>query len=268
MVNYRHFGHVRSTCSPLTNTMDNVPGPKSGEYVITRDDARRTRRLRNEQKSLAFMKELIEKFSQPEELVVDLCCGTFSPALGCLLLSKYKKSSDARGMLSAFYMQEGMSSIDWHLRFRTEHRAFRLHRNFEMHQEKSCSVQVVWGNSRCGKHLLDDLHFKAFHHTYCSTAIMSLEHRNFSGTERGLLTRGLKCIKGSLTIWIGPFYEISMLWASVENGVGSNSISKCWKCNVSNQKVFISRIHALKMLAMTLRGKPRMGILIAVRRTI
>ena len=91
MVNYRHFGHVRSTCSPLTNTMDNVPGPKSGEYVITRDDARRTRRLRNEQKSLAFMKELIEKFSQPEELVVDLCSGTFSPALGCLLLSKYRK---------------------------------------------------------------------------------------------------------------------------------------------------------------------------------
>ena len=91
MVNYRHFGHARSTCSPLTNTMDNVPGPKSGEYVITRDDARRTRRLRNEQKSLAFMKELIEKFSQPEEFVVDLCSGTFAPALGCLLLSKYRK---------------------------------------------------------------------------------------------------------------------------------------------------------------------------------
>ena len=37
------------------------------------------------------MKELVEKFSQPEELVVDLCSGTFSTALGCLLLSKYRK---------------------------------------------------------------------------------------------------------------------------------------------------------------------------------
>ena len=64
MVNYKHFGHVKSTSLPYNNTMDNVKGPLQGERIMIRGD-KGFKQLRPEQKGLAFMMELIERFSQP-----------------------------------------------------------------------------------------------------------------------------------------------------------------------------------------------------------
>ena len=91
MVNYRHFGHVQSTCLPYDNTIDNVRGPLRGEQVmVSNGDSGRMRHLRPEQKGIAFLQELIERFSQPGDLVVDFCSGTFSTGLACLLLPRYR----------------------------------------------------------------------------------------------------------------------------------------------------------------------------------
>ena len=90
IVNYRHFGHVKSTSLPYNNTMDNVKGPLQGERIMIRGNKGRSRQLRAEQKGLAFMMELIERFSQPGDQVVDLCAGTFSTGLACLLLPQYR----------------------------------------------------------------------------------------------------------------------------------------------------------------------------------
>ena len=89
MVNYKHFGHVKSTSLPYNNTMDNVKGPLQGERIMIRGD-KGFKQLRPEQKGLAFMMELIERFSQPGDQVIDLCAGTFSTGMACLLLPQYR----------------------------------------------------------------------------------------------------------------------------------------------------------------------------------
>ena len=89
MVNYKHFGYVKSTSLSYKNKMDNVKGPLQKERIMIRGD-KRFKQLLPEQKGLEFMMELIERFSQLRDQVIDLSAGTLSTGMACLLLPQYR----------------------------------------------------------------------------------------------------------------------------------------------------------------------------------
>lgn len=92
MVNYENFNYVSSTFPAFSNIMDNVKGLLSGEQVrIKIPENPRTCALRSEQKPVALLKELICRFSQPGDLVVDPFAGTFSTAFACMDLPNHRK---------------------------------------------------------------------------------------------------------------------------------------------------------------------------------
>ena len=92
MVNYIPFNHVKSSFQGYRNVIDKVKGPLPGEQIrVSSGSSGRTKALRNEQKPLALLKELICRFSQPGDLVVDLFSGSFSTALACLQLEHRRR---------------------------------------------------------------------------------------------------------------------------------------------------------------------------------
>lgn len=88
MVNYRSFNYVPSHFAAHRNVINNIPRlqRKEGVRIPKADPTKGTRKLRPEQKPIPLLKELICRFSQPNDIVVDLFSGTFSTAIACLQL--------------------------------------------------------------------------------------------------------------------------------------------------------------------------------------
>jgi DNA modification methylase len=87
MVSYRGFGHVPSRFKGWCNVIDNVPRLGKGEAVMTEDPLTEgQRQMRFEQKPEALMRELICRFSMPNDIVVDLFSGTYTTAVSCLTI--------------------------------------------------------------------------------------------------------------------------------------------------------------------------------------
>ena len=93
MVSYTAFNHVKSSFQGFRNVIDKVKGLLPGEQVrVPRSDGSgTTKALRNEQKPLALLKELICRFSQPGDIVVDMFSGTFSTAVACFQLKERRR---------------------------------------------------------------------------------------------------------------------------------------------------------------------------------
>ena len=87
MVNYKPFGYVNSRHSAMKNTIDNVPGLSPNERI---PHPTQSGPLRAEQKSVELLKELISRFSQPGDTVVDFIAGTFSTAIASFSLPKHR----------------------------------------------------------------------------------------------------------------------------------------------------------------------------------
>lgn len=85
-VNFRTFNSVPSRFAAHLNVIDNVRPPLYHEVVRRPGytDARSFKWMRPEQKSLALMEELVQRFSQPRDVVVDPFGGTCSTGLACL----------------------------------------------------------------------------------------------------------------------------------------------------------------------------------------
>ena len=75
--------------------MDNVSvSPEELIYKNTTDDvsqSRGRRLLRHEQKSMALLRQVIEYYTLPGDLVMDMCAGTFSTARACFTLEQPRR---------------------------------------------------------------------------------------------------------------------------------------------------------------------------------
>lgn len=96
MVNYHSFNYVQSTFPGFKNVINNVPALLPGEQVrvpraVPDGEPPKTQALRPEQKPLALLKELICRFSQQGDLVVDLFSGTFSTAVAAFSLPQHRR---------------------------------------------------------------------------------------------------------------------------------------------------------------------------------
>lgn len=99
MVSYQNFGYVRSSFSACKNVIDQVMGPAPGERIFASsspDGTGSRRLLRPEQKQIALLMELVSRFFQPGNIVVDLFQVLFLvlllvfvfPSTGCLSAAK------------------------------------------------------------------------------------------------------------------------------------------------------------------------------------
>lgn len=93
MVSWTGQGYIPSSFPAHTNVMNNVPALSVGERFYRTDSkgassskGNRPQMLRPEQKSVLLLKELIARFSNPGDIVVDLFGGTFSTAIAALTL--------------------------------------------------------------------------------------------------------------------------------------------------------------------------------------
>ncbi|CDF39110.1 adenine specific DNA methyltransferase [Chondrus crispus] len=87
MVNYKCFNYVPSEYPATRNVINNVMGLVPGErHMVKIGDT--SRMLRPEQKCVSLLKELICRFSQAGDIVVDPFAGTFSTAIACFNLDK------------------------------------------------------------------------------------------------------------------------------------------------------------------------------------
>lgn len=78
---------IRSRHAGWMNVLENVERPSDGETLMDPSShvhRGRGRMVRPEQKAVKLMQELIARFSQPDDLVLDLFAGTFSTAVACL----------------------------------------------------------------------------------------------------------------------------------------------------------------------------------------
>ena len=87
-VNYRNHGFLQSRYKGTHNVLENVRKATPSEIVYvsapkTDKKKRSVTMLRPQQKPLALLQELIARFSQPQDTVVDLFAGTFSTAAAC-----------------------------------------------------------------------------------------------------------------------------------------------------------------------------------------
>ncbi len=94
MVNYKAFNYVQSSYSALKNSMDNVPrlAPHEGLLWPRDRDSNSGRQglVRPEQKALPLLQELVSRFSQPGDLVVDFFAGSFSTAVACFSVPQHR----------------------------------------------------------------------------------------------------------------------------------------------------------------------------------
>lgn len=92
MVNYKNFNYVASTYPAYRNVIDNCKGLLPSESIrVQKSDNSGTANLRSEQKPLSVLKELISRFSQPGDIVVDLFSGTFATALACFDIPEHRQ---------------------------------------------------------------------------------------------------------------------------------------------------------------------------------
>lgn len=86
MVNYQNFGFVQSSYPAYRNVIDNIRAPEPSEIIRIN----RRKFLRPQQKPILLLKELISRFSQPGDFVVDLFAGTFTTARTCFSLTQHR----------------------------------------------------------------------------------------------------------------------------------------------------------------------------------
>lgn len=93
MVNYTSFNYVSSAYPAFKNIINNVMWLLPGEQVRvpTKENPSKTCALRAEQKPVHLLRELVSRFSQPGDYVVDLFAGTFSTAHACFTLPQHRK---------------------------------------------------------------------------------------------------------------------------------------------------------------------------------
>lgn len=94
MVNYENFNFIPSRYPAYHAIIDQVPPMSYGETLLwnvrNSEGITTRKKVRPEQKCRALLKELICRFSQPGDLVVDLFAGTFSTAMACMELPKHR----------------------------------------------------------------------------------------------------------------------------------------------------------------------------------
>jgi len=90
LVNYSPHGYVCSTFQPWTNIINNIPRLSHEERITVVDprNAKRKMALRPEQKTSALLKEIIARFSQPGDVVVDMFAGTYSTGIAALTMNE------------------------------------------------------------------------------------------------------------------------------------------------------------------------------------
>ena len=87
MVNYRNFNMVPSRFRAHENVIDNVRGPAYHEALrLAPSSGGQGKWVRPEQKGRGLLQELILRYSQPGDIVVDLFAGTLSAAMACVSL--------------------------------------------------------------------------------------------------------------------------------------------------------------------------------------
>lgn len=92
MINLRGFNHVRCTLQGFRNVIDNVSGLLPGEQVrYFNHEYDEWKAIRCEQKSIALMKELVCRFTQPGDIVLDLFGGTFSTGIACFQIDQHRR---------------------------------------------------------------------------------------------------------------------------------------------------------------------------------
>jgi len=85
MVNYRNFSMVPSRFRAHENVIDNVRGPSYHEALRHAPDrGGQGKWVRPEKKSRGLLQELILRYSQPGDTVVDFFAGTLSAAMACV----------------------------------------------------------------------------------------------------------------------------------------------------------------------------------------
>lgn len=134
MINSQKFHYVASRYPPGKHNIDNIPGLLPGEQIRVKKTApeqtggagnenatgggngsptgRRTvstRALRPEQKSVHLLMELMSRFSQPGDIVVDLFSGTFSAALAAMLIPEHRLFVGCE--LESFCVQEASNNL-------------------------------------------------------------------------------------------------------------------------------------------------------------
>ena len=92
MVNYKNFNYVASTYPAHRNVTDNCKGLLPSESIrVQKSDNSGTADLRSEQNPQSVLKELISRFSQLGEIVVDLFSETSATSLACFVILKHRQ---------------------------------------------------------------------------------------------------------------------------------------------------------------------------------
>ena len=96
-VNYsRDYGNG-SIMAPWTNVMTNIPAVPQEEVVTADEDSNDRNKsgppemFRPEQKAITWIMDLVQKFSKPGDIVVDLFSGTYSTFHACLLCDEPRR---------------------------------------------------------------------------------------------------------------------------------------------------------------------------------
>jgi len=89
-VRYENFAHIPNRHKAWTNIIDDIPHLPASERVKEFSD-KKSSLLRPEQKNVAIMRELVEQYSNPGDIVVDMFAGTFAMAKACLSVGKARK---------------------------------------------------------------------------------------------------------------------------------------------------------------------------------
>lgn len=86
-------GEVSTTHPRWTNQMSNIPRIPQKERVYKGKSGKYGFKLlmRLEQRSTAWIKDIVQKFTDPGSLVVDDCAGTFSVTKASIILRKHRR---------------------------------------------------------------------------------------------------------------------------------------------------------------------------------
>lgn len=94
LVNYAQFNFITTTLPPHRNVIDRAPTVGAGEQLtwkVKRDGGEVSELIRPEQKSRQCLKEVICRFTQKGDSVLDMFGGAFSTAMACMELPEHRK---------------------------------------------------------------------------------------------------------------------------------------------------------------------------------
>lgn len=96
----KYNGHedIQTTNPWWTNVMSQIPHVPLEERIVALEIGGpcRNRAMRAEQKPVAWISEIMKKFSNPEHVVVDLCARTFAPAKACMMLPRRRQFTECQ----------------------------------------------------------------------------------------------------------------------------------------------------------------------------